>query len=84
MATMKKSGGRFTESAHFGQTLITETGVDHSSYNPGGGNEAIMGRKMGGGPNDVGHSLSGAGNVVDYNDKRSAKRGSSESDGGGY
>ena len=39
------------------------------AFNKVNNNEALMGRKMGGGETDVSHSLSGAGEVVTYNDK---------------
>lgn len=58
---------RKEEKAHFGQTLRTETGPDRSSYKPNE-TESLMGRKMGGGPRWTGHSLSSAGETVDYND----------------
>ena len=59
---------RKTEKAHFGQTIVTETSPDRSSHNVNA-NEALMGKSMKGGPTDVSHSLSGAGDVVTYNDK---------------
>jgi hypothetical protein len=54
--------------AHFGQTIVTESGPDRSSHQINA-NEALMGRSMKGSPTDVSHSLSGAGDVVTYNDK---------------
>ena len=55
------------ESAHFGQKIRTESSPDRSSDKTGM-SEAVMGRKMGGGPKDVSHSLGGAGDVQTYND----------------
>lgn len=55
------------ESAHFGQKIRTETGPDRSAYKPKP-EETLSGRKMGGGPKDVSHSLGGAGDVQTYND----------------
>lgn len=42
-----------------GQNLRTETAPDRSSYDDDN-NEALMGRKMGGGPLDLSASLSGS------------------------
>jgi hypothetical protein len=64
---------RKTESAVRGQTIITESSPDRSSHTV----KDTMGRKCGGGPMDVSHSLSGAGQVEDYNDKKSGKKASS-------
>lgn len=58
-----------TEKAARGQTIITETNPDRSSYNKQDANEALMGRKMGGGPRDTSHSLTSAGDTVDYMNK---------------
>lgn len=58
---------RKEEKAHFGQTLRHETGPDRSTYQVNE-MESFMGRKMGGGPRDVSHSLTSAGETVDYND----------------
>ena len=55
--------------AHFGQKIRNETSADRSSHKTNA-NEALMGRKCGGGILDVSHSLSGAGNVVTYNDTK--------------
>ena len=55
------------EKAHHGQTIRTESGPDKSSYHVNK-NEALMGRSMKGGPTDVSHSLSGAGEVVTDNE----------------
>lgn len=57
-----------TEKAARGQTIRTETAPDRSSYKQNA-NEALMGKKMGGGPRNTGHSLSSAGDTVDYMDK---------------
>lgn len=54
---------RNTEKAHRGQTIRTETGPDRSSHKMDS-NEALMGRKTGGGPMDLSHSISG-GDVAD-------------------
>ena len=59
---------RKKERAHFGQEICTETSPDRSSHKVDA-NEALMGRKMKGGPTDVSHSLGGAGEVQTYNDK---------------
>ena len=61
------------EKAHFGQTIRTEAAADRSSHSVNK-DEALMGRKMGGGPTDVSHSLSGAGNVETYNDEGKKSR----------
>lgn len=53
--------------AHFGQTIRVEGPADKSSHQVNA-TEALMGRKCGGGITDVSHSLSGAGEVVTYND----------------
>jgi hypothetical protein len=66
-----KRKGCMTESAHFGQTIITETGPDRSSHKLDH-NQALAGKPMKGGPTDVSHSISG-GSVNDYNDKKSAR-----------
>ncbi len=55
------------EKAARGQVIRTDTGVDHSSHKVDH-NEALMGRKMGGGYKDVSHSLGNAGEVKTYND----------------
>jgi hypothetical protein len=34
------------ESAHFGQKIRTESGVDKSSYNPAGAKEMLNGKEM--------------------------------------
>ena len=62
------------ESAHFGQKIRTESSPDRSSDKTGM-DTAVTGRKMGGGPKDVSHSLGGAGDVQTYNDagKKSRK-----------
>ena len=59
---------RKEEKAHHGQTICTETGPDRSSYKVKA-DEALMGRKMKGGPTDVSHSLGGAGDVQTYNNE---------------
>ena len=56
------------ESAHFGQKIRTETSPDRSSHKIKA-DEALMGRKMGGGPTDLSHSL----NAGSYNDKKRGK-----------
>lgn len=58
---------RKTEKAVRGQRIWSETSPDKSSYKQNN-NEALMGKKCGGGPRDVGHSLSG-GSTVDYMEK---------------
>ena len=45
------------EKAHFGQKIRSESGVDHSSHKVNA-DEALMGKKMKGGPTDLSHSLS--------------------------
>lgn len=52
------------EKAHFGQTIRTETSPDRSSHKVNA-KEALEGRKMGGGPTDLSHSLTAG----SYNDK---------------
>lgn len=59
---------RKREKAHMGQTICSETSPDRSSH-PVNMDEALMGRKMGGGPLDTSHSLGSAGEVQTYNDK---------------
>lgn len=61
---------RKTEKAARGQKIVTETSPDRSSHKMNK-DEALCGKKMGGGPRDVGHSLSGAGSSVDYMEKGS-------------
>jgi hypothetical protein len=51
-----------------GTVIRTETSPDRSSYKQNN-TEALMGKKCGGGPRDVSHSLSGAGMTVDYMEK---------------
>lgn len=58
-----------TEKAARGQTIRTETSPNRSSHKVNE-KEALMGRGNTGGPNSVAHSLSGAGEVVTYNDKK--------------
>lgn len=58
---------RKEEKAHFGQTIRSETGPDRSSHKVNE-MESFTGRKMGGGPRDTSHSLTSAGETVDYND----------------
>ena len=58
---------RKDEKAHMGQTIRTDGAPDKSSYKKNQ-DEAFVGKKMAGGPTDVSHSLSGAGNVETYND----------------
>jgi hypothetical protein len=57
-----------SEGAARGQTIRTETGPNRSSHKVNE-SEALAGRKMAGGPTDVGHSLTGAGEVNTYNNK---------------
>lgn len=64
---MKKS-----ESAHMGQKIVTESAPDRSSHKVNA-DEALMGRKCGGGPTDLSHSLTAGA----YNDKSSGKKKSS-------
>lgn len=66
---------RKEESAHFGQKLRTESGVDRSSHMKNDA-EAVSGRSFGGGPRNTSHSLSGAGEVVNYNNVPAKKRNS--------
>lgn len=49
---------RKDEKAQLGQTIRTETGPDRSSHKLGG-EESLMGRKMGGGIDNLSHSISG-------------------------
>ena len=63
---------RMEEEAVRGQTIRTESSPDKSSY-PNDKREALMGRKMGGGPTDVSHSLTGAGQVETYNDDKPSR-----------
>ena len=60
------------ESAHFGQKIRTESSPDRGYK--GGDAESVLGRKMGGGPKDVSHSLGGAGDVQTYNDSGKKSR----------
>lgn len=46
-----------------GQTIRTDTGPDRSGHKVNM-NEALCGRKMGGGPTDISHSLSGGGSAA--------------------
>lgn len=57
-----------TEKARAGQTIITETAPDRSSFKQDN-SKALLGNKMGGGPRDVSHSLKGD-KTVDYMDKK--------------
>lgn len=66
---------RKEESAHFGQKIRTESGVDRSSHMKNDA-ESVSGRSFGGGPRDVSHSLTGAGQVSNYNDVPAKKRSS--------
>ena len=45
-----------TEKAHFGQTICTETAPDRSSHKVNE-SEALMGRKMKGGPTDLSRTM---------------------------
>lgn len=47
---------RKEEKAHFGQSIRTESGPDRSSHKVDA-NEALMGRKMKGGPTDLSRSM---------------------------
>lgn len=60
---------RKEEAAHMGQKIRTETSPDRSSHKVNA-DEALCGRKMKGGPTDVSHSLTGAGEVKTYQSKR--------------
>lgn len=73
---------RIDEKAIRGQKLRTETSPDKSSHMVDQ-KEALVGRKCGGGPTDVSHSLSGAGMVETYNDK-SGVGGKKSKGGSGY
>lgn len=64
---------RKEESAVRGQKIRTETGPDRSSHKTDM-NEAIMGRKMGGGPTDLSHSLSGGATTVNHMGKAPKSR----------
>ena len=66
---------RKTEKAARGQTIITETAGDRSSYKQDD-NEALMGRKMAGGPLDLSSSLGGGSpeKDVNYMDKAAKPR----------
>lgn len=44
------------EKAHYGQKIRTESGVDRSSHKVNA-DEALMGRKMKGGPTDLSRSM---------------------------
>lgn len=58
---------KMTEKAARGQTIRTEGMPDREKDVPGCPDaESLMGRKMKGGPRDTSHSLSSAGDVVDY------------------
>lgn len=70
---MKKHKGDMEESAHFGQTIRTDSGPDRSSFDYDK-TAALAGAETGGGPTDVSHSLSGAGQVKTYNDMPGKKR----------
>lgn len=57
---------RKDEAAVRGQKIRTESGPDRSSHSLNM-NESIMGRKMGGGPNDMSHSLGEGGGSSNHN-----------------
>jgi hypothetical protein len=63
---------RKTEPAARGQTLITETGPDRSSHRLNE-RKSIIGKKMGGGVDNLAHSLSASSATGDYTDTRPAK-----------
>ena len=66
---------REEEKAHFGQKIRTETSPDKSSDMMVNKSEALMGRKMKGGPLDISHSLGGEPEEVQtYNEKGATKR----------
>lgn len=71
MAKMKDYG-RYYEKAHKGQTICTETSPDKSSHFRSH-EESLMGREMGGGPQDVSHSVKGTGGVPKYPPARGEK-----------
>lgn len=54
---------RKEEKAQNGQKIRTETGVDRSTYKMPG-DEAMMGRKMRGGVDNLDHSISGGKSMV--------------------
>lgn len=58
---------RKEEKAHFGQKIRTDSGPDRSSHKVDA-NEALMGRKMKGGPTDLSRSLTAG----SYNDEGKA------------
>ncbi len=78
-----KPGGRYEENAVRGQKLRTECAPDRSSF-MGKSHDQIAGRKMGGGPRDVSHSLGGAGETMDYNNKPAGRGSSKGKDGRDY
>jgi hypothetical protein len=58
---------RKTEKAARGQTIRTEAApTREKAFRNVSDGEALLGKKMGGGPRDTSHSLSSAGNTVDY------------------
>lgn len=57
------------EKARDGQKIVTETAPDRSSHKMDK-DMALCGKKMGGGPRDVSHSLKGS-STVDYMSKGS-------------
>ena len=58
---------RYDEMAHMGQKIRTESSPDKSSHQLAG-HESLMGRKSGGGVDDVSHSLSDSLVVIDWAD----------------
>lgn len=70
---MKSHKGSMVDKAHMGQKIVTDTGPDRSSHMVDK-SEALGGRPMKGGVNDVSSSLTGAGQVNTYNDKPASRR----------
>jgi hypothetical protein len=66
---------RKTEKAHLGQTIITESSPDPYSSHKLDETRAIRGKKMGGGPSDLSHSLPGATATGDYRGERPRRGG---------